>query len=370
MTQVVKFGIVGLGIMGRDHANAVRQMERARLTAVCDADAGQFAKLPGTDGMETFTDADRFFASADMDAVVIATPHYDHVPLALKALEHGKHVLVEKPISAHVALARQLVDAIPRYPNQQLAVMFNQRTLPAHRKIKQLIDGGELGTIRRVNWIITNWFRTQAYYDSGGWRGTWKGEGGGVLINQCPHQLDLMQWFFGMPCRVTAYAALGKYHDIEVEDDVTALLEYPSGATGVFIASTGEAPGTNRLEITAENGRLVYEQGALRYTRNETPMSEFSRASPQRSARPDVWDVAIPVEADASRQHRDVIENFRDAILNGADLIAPAAEGVRSLELGNAMLYAGLKRTTVELPLDGEAYERELRRLMGNQIHD
>ena len=242
--------------------------------------------------------------------------------------------------------------------------MFNQRTIPAHKKIKQLIDSGELGEIRRVNWIITNWFRTQAYYDSGDWRASWRGEGGGVLLNQCPHQLDLMQWLFGMPKKVTATLSLGKYHDIEVEDDVTAVLEYPNKATGVFIASTGEAPGTNRLEITAERGRVVFEDGKLSYIRNEIETSKFCHETTEKFTCPPAWNVTIPVAANNDHQHRDVLENFCDAILKDVPLIAPAVEGINGLELGNAMLLSGLKHKTVELPMDAKEFAEELDKLV------
>ncbi|HRP05113.1 MAG TPA: Gfo/Idh/MocA family oxidoreductase, partial [Opitutaceae bacterium] len=198
------------------------------------------------------------------------------------------------------------------------------------------------------------------YYASGGWRATWAGEGGGVLLNQCPHNLDLFQWMFGMPKTIRAFCSFGRYHDIEVEDDVTAYMQFANGATGVFITSTGEAPGTNRLEVTAERGRLVYENDTISYTRNEVPMSEFSRASTQAFARPDSWDVTIPA-ANHGGQHNEILQNFSDAILKGATLLSPAVEGIHSIELANAMLFSAWTNTTVPLPLDGRKYERALK---------
>jgi predicted dehydrogenase len=241
--------------------------------------------------------------------------------------------------------------------------MFQLRTDPHYAKMKQLVAGGDLGDLMRVNWIITNWFRTEAYYASGDWRATWAGEGGGVLLNQCPHNLDLLQWICGMPERVRGFCALGKRHAIEVEDEVTAYLEYANGCTGVFVTTTGEAPGTNRFEIAGENGRLVLEGGALTFARNEIPATQFSRTSQARFATPEVWDVTFPIEGHGG-QHIEILENFADAILTGADLIAPAEEGIHSVELANAMLYSSLTGETVDLPLDGEAFERELDRLI------
>ena len=360
----VKIGIIGIGNMGGSHVATIGELKNCRVTAVCDYRPETFENPALPPDAQRFTDDEEFFAKADCEAVIVAVPHYEHVSLAWRALETGRHVLIEKPVSVHKKVALELLEAAKKYPDLRLAAMFNQRTIPAHRKIKQLIDSGELGEIRRVNWIITDWFRTQAYYDSGDWRASWRGEGGGVLLNQCPHQLDLMQWLFGMPSRVTARAAFGKYHDIEVEDEVTALLEYPNGATGVFVTTTGEAPGTNRLEIAAERGRLVLEDGKLQFRRNEIPMSEFCRTSSTRFGFPDRWEILIPAEAGSSHQHRDVISAFADSIRKGTPLVAEAVEGIRGLELGNAMLLSALKNRTVELPLDADEFAAELEKLI------
>ncbi|MBE7540540.1 MAG: Gfo/Idh/MocA family oxidoreductase [Opitutaceae bacterium] len=354
----VRTGIVGLGNMGSGHATSILagKIKGLELTAIADADPARFARFPG---LKTFSSAAEMIDSRQIDAIIIATPHFDHTTIGMRALKAGLHVMVEKPISVHRADAERLIAS---YTNkkQVFAAMFNQRTDLYYKKIRQLIQDGELGEIRRVNWIITNWFRTEAYYASGGWRATWAGEGGGVLLNQCPHNLDLFQWMFGMPKSIRAFCSFGRYHDIEVEDDVTAYMEFPNGATGVFITSTGEAPGTNRLEITAERGRIVYENDAISYIRNEVPMSEFSRKSTQAFARPDSWDVSIPA-AGHGGQHNEILQNFADAILNGAKLLSPAVEGIHSIELANAMLYSAWTDSTVSLPLDGRKYERALK---------
>ena len=360
----VRIAIIGVGTMGSAHVATIDKLNNCTVSAICDINPDVLKKYANRQNTKLFNSADELFADGSFDAVIVATPHYFHVPLALQALEHGKHVLTEKPISVHKALAQKLVDAIPKYPDLKVAAMFNQRTLNAHKKIKQLIDNGELGEIRRVNWIITTWFRSQFYYDSGDWRASWRGEGGGVLLNQCPHQLDLMQWFFGMPSKVTSFLSISKYHDIEVEDEVTAYLEYPNGATGVFITTTGEAPGTNRLEITGERGRLVYESGKISFLRNEVPTSEFRMNSKTHFGSPEKWEINVPYKADTKQQHMNVIENFADAILKGTPLVAPAQEGIRGLELGNAMLLSGLKHKTVELPMDAAEFETMLNELV------
>jgi predicted dehydrogenase len=327
-------------------------------------DPGKLALFPQIKGFESSAEMIR---SGEIDAILIATPHYYHTTIGIDALEQGLHVLVEKPISVHKADCERLI-ARHKNPEQVFAAMFNQRTDRFYQKIRHLVHGGELGEIRRINWIITNWFRTEAYYASGGWRATWAGEGGGVLLNQCPHNLDLFQWIFGMPTRVRAWCQLGRYHDIEVEDDVTAYLQYPDGKTAVFITSTGEAPGTNRLEVTAERGKLVYENDRIAFTRNEIPTTEFSRATKSGFASPERWDVQIGA-AGHGGQHNEVLQNFVDAILDGKPLIAPAEEGIHSVELANAMLFSSWEDRTVEVPLDGAAYEARLQqRIAGSKF--
>jgi predicted dehydrogenase len=223
-----------------------------------------------------------------------------------------------------------------------------------------MIERGDLGKLDRITWVITNWFRTESYYASGGWRATWAGEGGGVLLNQCPHNLDLWQWMFGMPDTVRGFCSIGRKHHIEVEDEVTAHLGYKNGCTGVFITSTGEAPGVNRLEIAGENGRLTLENGDIKFIRNEVSANDFLRDSKDGFATPPVWDIQIPVSGWGG-QHQEILQNFIDAIVSGATLIAPAKEGINSVELGNAMLYSSEVGKTVQMPLDAKAYERMLK---------
>lgn len=358
----VRMGIIGLGVQGGYHVALFNEgkIKRAAVTAVCDILPERLAPYAH---LKTFTSSAEMIRSGEVDAVLIATPHYDHTTIGVDALQHGVHVLVEKPISVHVADAQRLIAA---HTDEKLifAAMFNQRTDPKYIKTKRLVASGELGEIRRVQWTITDWFRSGAYYASGGWRATWRGEGGGVLLNQCPHNLDLLQWIGGMPVKMLAFCRFGKYHDIEVDDDVTAYFEYANGATGVFITTTGEAPGTNRLEIAGDRGKVVLEGGKITFTRTEMPVGEFSRVSKATFGRPDVWNVDIPVPAGNGTQHAGVTQNFVDAILDGAPLIARAEEGIRSLELANAMLYSTFLGRAVDLPLDAAGYEAQLKKLI------
>jgi predicted dehydrogenase len=359
--NTVRLGIVGLGNIGKYHAGylAQGQVSRAQLAAVCDA----FAPLDRYQPLPTFQDPAPLFRSGCIDAAIISTPHYQHTTLGIAALEAGLHVMIEKPISAHKADAERLIAAAQRRPDRVFAGMFQLRTEPRYLKIQKLIRDGDLGEIVRLSWIITDWYRTEAYYASGGWRATWKGEGGGVLLNQCLHNLDVLAWLLGMPARVRGFCQLGRYHHIEVEDNVTAYLEYPNGATGVFVTSSGEAPGTNRLEIAGTRGKVVLENNRLTFTRNETDMIAFSQASKIGFARPEVWNVKVPF-TDATAPHAIVMQNFVDAILDGAPLLAPGAEGLWSVELANVMLYSSLLGRPVELPMDSAAYEKTLQQLI------
>jgi predicted dehydrogenase len=356
--STVRIGVVGLGLMGTAHAHVIAagKIRGLELTAVVSSRPEKRAHWPVAKG---FSDAETMIGSGLVDAVLIATPHYAHTTVGIRALAAGLHVLIEKPISAHKADAQKLL-AAHSSEKTVFAAMLNQRTDPFYAKIRQLVQSGEIGKIRRIQWTVTDWFRTHAYYASSSWRATWAGEGGGVLLNQCLHNLDLLQWIFGMPARVTGFCRFGRYHPIEVEDDVTAYLEYANGTHATLITSTGEAPGTNRLEVAGERGRLVYENDRLLFTRNEVPMGEFSRLSPEGFAKPPAWQVEIPLSGHGG-QHNEILQNFADAILDGKPLIAPAAEGIHPLELANAIMMSAWTNKPVDLPLSGRAYERALK---------
>jgi predicted dehydrogenase len=363
-------GIVGVGNMGSIHAGYMDSVAHCKLTAICDVDAKKLEsvgnKVPNA---RRFATCDEMLESGEIDAVLIATPHYDHPPIAVDAFRRGIHVLCEKPVAVTVGAARELNDAYEQFaqknPTLKFGVMFNQRTRPVYRKMRELIAEGELGEITRITWLITDWFRTWTYYASGGWRATWAGEGGGVLLNQCPHNLDLIHWIVGgmMPKRVTGIATIAKTHPIEVEDDVTAILEYENGAVGHFITTTGELPGTNRLEIVGDKGRLVAEGSELQLrTVRGGGTKHLLRTSPDLFPSIEKWDTEIPIKK-TPEGHKVVTEDFVRSIVKDTPLMSPGVEGVKGLEIGNAMLMAGLTRTPVELPMDAEAYDAFLKDL-------
>ena len=374
--DAVRLGIIGLGNMGSAHAGQILagKIPGCELAAVCDADETRLAKFPAA---LRFGQAEALMDSGRVDAVLIATPHFAHVPLGIAALARGLHVLVEKPIAVHKADALCLLAAAASAKTSGtsssappvFAAMFNQRTDPRYRRLRALLQSGELGAVRRIAWTVTDWFRTHAYYQSGGWRATWAGEGGGVLLNQCPHNLDLWWWLFGQPAKVRAFCGLGRRHPIEVEDEVSAYLEYTDGTTGVFVTSTGEAPGVNRLEVAAERGRVVLEAGTLSYWRNSEPASEFSRQSLQGFARPETWEVRLPADGGAGGQHNEILANFVAAIREGTPLLAPGAEGLHSVELANAMILSSMREKTVSLPMDADEYSRLLDELIATSTY-
>ena len=362
--EQVRFGIIGIGNMGKAHTvHLLSQVEGAVLTAIADIspEALKWAGEQLPTEVKKFEQPEAMLESGLIDAVIIATPHYDHPPIAIKAFEAGLHVLIEKPAGVYTKAVREM-NAKAAASGQVFGIMYNQRTNPLYQKLKELISSGELGEIRRTNWIITNWYRSQSYYDSGGWRATWAGEGGGVLLNQDPHQLDLWQWTTGlMPTRVRAFCHFGKYRDIEVEDDVTAYVEYANGATGLFVTTTGEAPGTNRFEITGDRGKIVAEDDKLMFWRLRVPEPEFNSTYTGGFGAPECWKCEIPVPSGQGEQHLGILRNFTNAILHGEKLIAPGEEGILGLTLSNAMYLSAWEDDWAELPLDEERFHELLK---------
>lgn len=358
----VRFGIIGVGNIGTVHARYLLAgtVKEACLTAVCDNNPDKHSairQLVGND-VALFSDAEEMLKSGLIDAVIVSTPHYDHPGLSMLAMRHGIHTLCEKPAGVYTAQVREM-NEFARGCNVVFGMMFNQRPNPLYQKVKDLIDSGGLGELRRSNWIITNWYRSQSYYNSGGWRATWKGEGGGVLLNQDPHQLDLWQWLVGMPVRMRAFCQFGKHRDIEVENEVTAYAEYTNGATGVFITTTAEAPGTNRLEIAGDRGKVVVEDGKLRFWRLRESETEFNARWENGFGEPECWEVTIPVAPECS-DHHVITANFAAAVLHGTPLLAPGTEGIHGLTLSNAMHLSTWTDDWVDLPFDEALFKKLL----------
>ncbi len=364
--EKVRFGIVGLGNQGTLYTKLLeleKRVENGVLTAVCDIKPARIAAIKemlgeAADKIAYFDDAETMFKSGLIDIAMIETPHYDHPTLAIKALETDIHCCVDKPAGVYTKQVKEML-AVAEKSDKILGIMFNQRTNPVFRKMKEMIANGEIGEIKRTNWIITDWYRTQIYYDSGDWRGTWAGEGGGVLYNQAPHQLDLLQWIVGMtPASVRSFCHNGKWHNIEVEDDVTTYMEWPNGATGVFITTTADAPGSNRFEITGTKGTLIFEKNTLTFTKLAIDEREHCMNSDKPFGRPQYTTEVLEIAPNAPHldQHSGILNNLANAILGIEPLYAPAADGINGVALANAMHLSAWLDKTVEMPFDDDLF--------------
>ena len=358
----VRFGIIGLGNQGSMYAwhfFGEGRIENGVMTALCDINPAKITAMKDRLKDESITYFENYIDMLDsglIDAALIEVPHYLHPEMVIECLKRGIHVICEKPAGVYTKQVKEMNGAA-KESKALFAMMFNQRTNCLYRKMREIIADGGIGELQRVTWIITDWYRTQKYYDSGSWRATWDGEGGGVLINQCPHQLDLVQWVVGkLPSSVRGFCEYGKWHDIEVEDEVTAYLKYDNGATGVFITTTGETPGTNRFEVSGTRGKLVCESGTLKWYKNREDSQIYSKNCEAGFSAPGT-DV-INVETDGeNRQHEGIINNFANAILKIEPLFVDGKEGINGVELMNAIELSGWKNgEEVSLPVNEDEY--------------
>ena len=364
--EKVKFGIIGAGNQGTHYAKNIFKtgdVENAVISAICDNRAAKLDAIKTAmddDSITYFADYIEMLDSGLCDAILVETPHYQHPEIVMECLKRGIHVVCDKPAGVYTKQVREMNEFAAK-SNARFAMMFNQRTNCVYRKMKEIIAEGGIGELQRVNWIITDWFRTQYYYESGGWRATWEGEGGGVLINQCPHQIDLVQWVVGqMPKTVRGFCQYGRWHDIEVEDEVTAFFTYENGATGVFITTTGEAPGTNRFEVSGTKGKLLCENGKLTWYKNAEDSQDVIRNSPESFNKPRCE--IIEVETDGKNpQHAGIINNFANAILGIEEQFVAGTDGFNGVELMNAIELSGWNNgEEIALPVNEEKYLEQL----------
>lgn len=356
MADELRLGVIGLGNIGRQHIAHVQNgaVPGCRITALASRSEDALA---GEIGAQHFADHRALVDAGVCDAVLIATPTMSHHEIGLYALSKGLHVLMEKPIGLSVAEGESLLAACD--DKQVFALMLNQRVAPVFQAMKNIMEQGLLGELQRTHWTMTNWFRPEVYFQVSDWRATWRGEGGGLLVNQCIHNIDIFQWLTGMPVSVQGFCAFGKYHDIEVEDEATAWFEYGNGATGVFIGSTGEAPGVNRLEIVGDLGMLSYDGERLLHTRNTPGTAQYNLETRDMFGQPAREEIDITPQ-ETVNQHAKIIANFVDAVRSGTELVAPAREGLDSLSIANAILWSAWSNERVGLPLDSAGYQDAL----------
>jgi len=367
--EKIKYGIIGIGKMGSLHARKLKVglIRNSALGAVCDNDPKrlEWAKKTLKD-TPAFDNYKQLIDSGLVDAVLIATPHYLHPPIAKYAISKGIHTIIEKPAGVFTKDVRELNEFAASRPDIAFGIMYNQRTNKLYRKAKEIMDSGQMGELKRASWLITDWYRPQAYYDQGGWRGTWSGEGGGVLINQCPHQLDLFQWLVGMPKKVRGYVKEAVHRDINVENDVTAYLEYENGATGLFVTSTHDSPGTNRLEISSNGGKIVIEKNKLEYYKLNQSEQEFNAVNTKFMPRIPYTKKVVRIGKLASLlelvfgQHTKIVKNFSEHLLSKEPLIAPGADGIDGLTLSNAIHLSSWLNKEIELPIDENSFIEQL----------
>jgi len=359
----IRLGLIGLGNIGLTHTKIIieGQVPDIEIAAIADLKPEKRAlakELLGTD-FPVFNDDNSLINSGLVDAILIATPHYPHPQIAISAFKKGLHVLCEKPSGVYTKQVREMNEAAEK-SGLVFAIMYNQRTNSYYKKMRDLVKSSEFGEIIRTSWIITNWFRPECYYTSGEWRGTWDGEGGGVLLNQCPHQLDLFQWICGMPNKVRAFCHYGKWHNIEVEDDVTAYLEYPNGATGTFITTTGEFPGTNRFEISLEKGKILNDGSEnIIIHRLEENLHKFSSTTKEIHSAPKCT-IENPEIVFDNPAHAGILRSFAARILKGEPLIAEGIEGINGLTISNAMHLSSWLDKMIEIPFDEDLFLSEL----------
>lgn len=388
MDKKIRYGIVGYGAQGSSYCNILTgtpmfpgmpvgyRPEHAELGCVCDIDPVKREtvkeKFPG---VPVYEDYKEMIASGNCDAIITTVPHYLHHEMAIYAMEHGMHVIGEKPAGVRASDVQKMIDCSKAHPEVSFGIMFNQRTNKLYQKIREIVASGELGEIRRSNWIINTWWRPDSYYQQSAWRATWGGEGGGVLVNQAPHQLDLWQWICGVPCEVTSVNINGCHRDIAVENDVTIVTRYPNGATGSFITCTHDAIGTDRFEIDFDAGKIVVENStkATIYRMKQTEkemndtmdMMQVAMLTRSNSSGGGLYDVEEFENNDGwGVQHGTVMENFALHVLTGSDLLAPGADGIMGVRLANASQLSAWTGKTVPLPCDEEQYNAELNKLI------
>lgn len=370
----VRLGIIGARGQGGFYADLIAAGRVADMTVGALTGRGAATAASARErhpGVPFFTDPIEMMDSGAVDAVVTTVPHYLHPELAIAGIQRGLHVLVEKPLGVYTKQVGRMLDVAAATPSVVLAAMFNQRANPVFARLREVIARGEIGELRRITWLITNWFRPQTYYDASPWRGTWGGEGGGVLVNQAAHQIDLFQWLFGTPTSVFARVPFGLAHDFDVDDDVTAVLDYGRRGTGVLITATHDMLGSDRLEVQGDRGRIILEDSQrATITRLNRPMDELSAtlddASIQRIVRGTVdWSEFSTTEVvvgsgEYGEDHVRVLANFARAILHGEPLLAPAAEGLNAVRLANAIILSGWLGREVPFDFDEDVFLAEL----------
>ena len=352
----VRFGVIGVGGMGSGHCSQLPKLPEAELTAVCDPNPDTLSLMSAKCSVSGFARHEDLLDSGLVDAVIIAAPHYFHPTIAQDAFARGLHVLSEKPLAVTVSSADAMISAA-KASGKKFCVMYQMRSEGQNRAARAVIDSGRLGDIYRTS-LVMGWYRSQAYYNSGGWRATWSGEGGGVLINQAPHYLDLFTWLGGLPRRIIGQTRT-RLHDIEVEDEAFATLEYANGAHGYLYASTTEAPNHNMMEICGDRGKLVLHGSSLKVFGLDQSIRSFTKETKEMWASPKAEEIATEIpEPDELKGHAVITRNFARSILYDEPLMSPGEEGLNAVELINGLILSSKTGKPVSIPVDRAEYDQ------------
>ncbi len=377
---MLKIGIIGFGALGSFYARMISKEHRVEglaLGAICDIDPAKREQA-----RQLYPDAcvyesiDQVLLDKKCDFISIAVPHYLHPALTIQALEAGMPVVVEKPAGIVPKYVKEMNAVADKHPQVPFGIMLNQRTNPIFKRVHEITSSGELGRLRQFVWVSRQ-FRTQKYYDSGSWRATWGGEGGGVLVNQAPHQIDLMQWMFGMPERVFATTNMGFRRNIAVENDVCAQFVYSNQATGVFITCTHDIMGEDRLTAVYDRGRIrVLDSRRLEIERlvddEEKLGTEYSdeALNDLRKMNKLYTTEIIEKENDpfANSEHAKLFKAFVDHLNNPEKpMVAKGVDGINGVLLASAIQLSGWLKEPVNVPVDDEVYLKELNKRISEE---
>lgn len=367
----VRMAVIGTGSMGKKYAQmiAAGSVKDMVLTAVvCRSEANiEWAKEKLNQEVQIFPDADTLYAHGDLfDAVMIVTPHKLHPEMVKQGLLAGKHMFCDKPAGVSMKQCEEMA-RLAREKDLKFAMMFHQRMYGKYLRIKELLEQNEIGVIRRVMMENSRYYRTQYYHKSGSWRSSWTGEGGGALINQGQHILDIWQWLVGMPQSVQAVIPFGKYNDFDVDDEATILMEYPDKRTAVFILTTGEGSWTERLEIVGSKGTILLEEDKLTISRYDQDLTEYGKNA-QCNAREQMKETLTVEDYPKEKEpYEEMLADFADAILTDGSVAVSGLEGLHALELTNAAYLSAFTGKKISLPMDADEYEKELTRRMQDE---
>lgn len=368
---MIRIGIAGIGFIAEEYIKLITggAVQGADITALSSRNAAHMAEIKEKYNLKNavlFTDYEDMLRCGRIDMVMICTPHFQHPKMAISAIERNIHTLIEKPVGVFPEELDALEHCIRNHAHVQSGVLYCRRTNPIYASIKQLLEEGALGTIKRITWIITDMYRPQIYFDSVSWRGTYSAEGGGMLMNQVSHHIDLLVWLCGLPEDMQAHCYTAQERNIEVENEVSITMEYSGKAIGQFIASTRECPGSNRLEISGSKGQIILENERKLIARTlQTDEKEFAVATQESYGKIPYEEWEQILEAPDNRiLQAAIVNNFLRALEGKAQVLCPVMEAIQAQQFIQGAYLSSWQEKKLKLPVDTDAYTAELRKRM------